>query len=308
MGPLEKHRYWAFGLLIESQVLLDELCPSDDQSPAEVEIKFADFGRPLPELGQGVLFDYDSSRGVEMIWPGVAAIRIVDNKVIEIEAYPETTENLLAFPILGPVFAWILEKRGNFVLHASAVAISGHCIGFLGDKLAGKSTTAAAFLRRGGQLVTDDLMALALDACGAPVIQPAFAQVKLADDAAEVIKIDGAEALPMVFEGFLKRQHRLETMHNSPIVLSRIFVLERGSIEPEIEFFDWGNSLKALLRFSYASRFADAPEDRIHLARQFRQCAGVISSARVGVLRVPASLIELDNVVDFVLSELAQGN
>ncbi len=299
--------YSAFGLVIHSEIELVELRKGDSEAKADVTIRYAPFGRSLPNTDTAIFFDYLSGPGIEMVWPGVAAFRIIDNQMIEVEPYPETTSQFLAFPLLGPVFAWILEKRGHFVLHASAVAIKDHCISFLGDKLAGKSTTAAAFLRRGGQLVTDDLLALVLNACNAPIVQPAFAQVKLADDAAAMISIAGSEALPLVFEASPKRQHRLDKMHKLPVPLDRVFVLERGADSPSIEWLDGAAALKALLRFSYYSRFADAPEDLRLKARQFGQCGGIISNSKVGILRVPASLTELDNAVDFVLAELTHG-
>jgi hypothetical protein len=299
--------YQAFGLTIHSEVILDELRPHQLDAAADVTIKYVSFGRELPSLETGVFFNYESDRGVEMVWPDVAAFRVIGDNIIEVEPYPNTPPHFLAFPILGPVFAWILYKRGYFVLHASGLNIDGHCISFLGDKLAGKSTTAAAFLRRGGKLVTDDLLALQLDTAGLPIVQPAFAQVKLADDAASMISIEGSEALPLVVEGFLKRQHRLDKMYTDPIVLDRVFVLERGAETPSIEWLDPGAGLKALLRFSYASRFADAPEDRGQRALEFQQCAGIISKSRIGILHVPASLSSLDGVVDFVLADLALG-
>lgn len=307
MGLRVRKAYRAFGLTIDSEIPLEELGAASKEAVADVVIRYAPFGRPLPAADSDVFFNYQSSAVTEMVWPSVAAFRILDNQTIEVEPYPETPPNFLAFPILGPVFAWLLEKRGHFVLHASAVFMNGRCISFMGDKLAGKSTTAAAFLRRGGQLVTDDLLALVLNSQNAPIVQPAFAQVKLADDAASTILIEGSQALPLVYEGFLKRQHRLSNMYETPAALDRVFVLERGGDRPEIEWLDAGAALKALLRFSYYSRFGDAPKDRDHSARQFRQCAGIISNSKVGILRVPASLTELDNAVDFVLAELTHG-
>ena len=60
--------------------------------------------------------------------------------------------------ILGPVLGLLLRFRGITCLHASAVAIGGSVIAFVGAEGAGKSTTAAAFARAGYAAVSDDVV------------------------------------------------------------------------------------------------------------------------------------------------------
>lgn len=70
--------------------------------------------------------------------------------------------------LLGPVMAFWLERRGGLVFHGSAVVpLAGEhaepraeagCLLFLGEKGAGKSSTAAAFLANGGALLGDDIV------------------------------------------------------------------------------------------------------------------------------------------------------
>ena len=62
--------------------------------------------------------------------------------------------------VFGPIIGFVLHLRGTPCLHASAVAVDGRAIAFLGHSGAGKSTTAAAFVRRGFRGVTDDVLAL----------------------------------------------------------------------------------------------------------------------------------------------------
>ena len=61
--------------------------------------------------------------------------------------------------LLGPVLGLLLRFRGITCLHASAVAIDGSVIAFVGAEGAGKSTTAAAFARAGFAAVSDDVVA-----------------------------------------------------------------------------------------------------------------------------------------------------
>jgi hypothetical protein len=62
--------------------------------------------------------------------------------------------------LLGPIIGFVLHLRGTPCLHGSAVAVDGRAVAFLGHSGAGKSTTAAAFVRAGLPALTDDVLAL----------------------------------------------------------------------------------------------------------------------------------------------------
>ena len=52
----------------------------------------------------------------------------------------------------------ILMQRKILPLHGSAIAIDGKAYAIVGDSGAGKSTLASAFLKRGYQLLSDDVI------------------------------------------------------------------------------------------------------------------------------------------------------
>ncbi len=297
--------YRVFGLIVCSDFALDELAPCDDPGKPDVIVKRVRFGSPLPDADSAPSFDYNAPAGVEMIWPGVAAFRIVNNGLIECEPYPDTPPNFIAFPLLGPIFGWLLDQIGYLVLHASAVTYNDRCVAFLGDKMAGKSTTAAAFLRSGAKLVTDDLLVIDLETSTKPVVHPAFAQLKLADDAAASIELAGAQPLPLVFEDFPKRQHRLDSMHSAATTIDRLYILERGSGAARIEPLAPTEALKAVMRYSYAIRFARAPLDPAQRSRHFRHCAALAATGGVAILHVTHDLDAMDTIVSTVAADLA---
>lgn len=70
-------------------------------------------------------------------------------------------QNDVADFLLGPVLGVVLRLRGVTCLHASAVALGGKAIAFMGVPGAGKSTTAALFARNGHSILADDITALA---------------------------------------------------------------------------------------------------------------------------------------------------
>ncbi|MEL7198553.1 MAG: serine kinase [Pseudomonadota bacterium] len=304
MTAQSAYTYDAFGLSIESDFPLHELRPTDAARAPDLVIRNHPIGRPMPTREEGVVMDYTDPKGVLMAWPEVAGFRFVDDQTIWAEKPEATTDRMLAFPLLGPVMAWALNSIGLFVLHASTVQVNGRTIAFLGDKLAGKSTTAAAFVRAGHSLVTDDLLAIEMTKGKRPMCRPAFPQVKLEDKAAKSVIIDGADAQPLVMEGFPKRQHRLETMVTSATSIDCLVRLERGGNEPVFEALPTPQAIDCLARFSYMPRFASAPWTKADDHKHFSHCVGLADQSLVGRLQVPDDLERLDETVDLVANLL----
>ena len=96
--------------------------------------------------------------------------------------------------LLGPVLAFILRLRGTVCLHASCVALGSRAVALVGQAGAGKSTTAAAFARRGIPVLSDD--AAAVDDRGANlVVQPGNPRLRLWGASAQIL-FSAPDALP----------------------------------------------------------------------------------------------------------------
>jgi len=261
------YRYRIFGLVVESEICLDILrTEADPKHPADITFKRGDIGYDvLPMMEASPHFNYEAENGVLMVWPGVAGFCIHSISSVTVQPYPTAPDSYLAFPILGPVIAWILHTREIMTLHASAVLWRGLTIGFLGDKMAGKSTTAAAFIENKAELI-----------------------------------LSGSEKLPLVFEGFEKRQVKLQSMQQTPVPCNALLVLKRGGTVPTIRWYNGSDRLQMLMRFSYNVRFANAPLHLQARARHFRQCAELSKVLRVGELSIPAQLDRLQETVEHV--------
>lgn len=299
------YRYRAFGLTIGSDVRLDELAPQTDNSaPIDLRIVRSHFGETIPPLGSPSRYDFDGPDGIEMMWPGAAAVRIRNPSLVEIQPFDNVPERYLAFPLLGPVMGLMLHMRGMFVLHASAVHRAGRSVAFLGDKRAGKSTTASAFLEHGWELQTDDLLAIEVPEFGQPLVQPAFAQIKLNTDSPG-LNMPSAKVLPLVMEGFQKRQYRLPHLPQVAIPAGYIFVLERGGDRPAIEWLDAVDAIAPLFRYSYNIRFEGALPEQQDRARQFRQAARLADTTRIGKLTIPDARDRLGETVRLIEDAIA---
>ena len=131
--------------------------------------------------------------------------------------------------LFGPIVGFVLHLRGTPCLHASAVVIDGRAVAFLGHSGAGKSTTAAAFVRRGFAALTDDVLALDVEVDTARyLVRPGHNVVRLAPDAVRALY--GAEdALPHGGDTTDKRHLEMTAVGNrfaaAPVPLGAIYVL-----------------------------------------------------------------------------------
>lgn len=297
------HNYRAFGLAIASDMVLPELVPAPP-GPADVVIRIVHTGRAFPPPEAPGTFRFGDAECF-LLYPQIGAFRVAAPGLIEVEPLPGVDPALVCFPLLGPVMALMLQARGSFLLHGSALAgPDGRAFGFLGDKGAGKSTTAAAFLRAGHALLTDDIIAIDGLERGAGRISPAFPQVKLTREASDALSDADLGARPdvplvrdkqrfLVGSGFASESH----------VPGHFFLLTRGE-KLAILHLDPKERMKAFLRFSYGTRFGPAAITPTMAARHARQCTGLAHTARAAILTVPHDLGALDEVVAFVEAEL----
>lgn len=300
------HAYCAFGLIFRSEVALPELTEVslDPDTAYDVDIVLNSAGRSLPDLDDGLIFDLHQEGDHYMAWPDVAAFRIRGTTRIEVQPYPNAPLAYLAFPLLGPVLGFLLHLRGQLVLHGSGVDVNGRAALFVGDKMAGKSTTAAAFIKNGHSLLTDDLLAIDLSNPNAPKVLPAFSQLKLSDEASDAIALPDAEKLPLVFEGFAKHQHRLAgSFSHQDVPVGHIYVLNRipdADSAPKLNAVRGVAALQAIARFAYVGRFGRAAFPEGAQASHLQRCAILASKCKVWQLDVPASLERIDEVVSLV--------
>ncbi len=80
--------------------------------------------------------------------------------------------------LIGIGLGLLLRRRGVLCIHGSALSINGRTITLVGESGAGKSTTAAALIVKGGTLVSDDVVALR--SCGDDfVVEPGSTSLRL---------------------------------------------------------------------------------------------------------------------------------
>lgn len=295
-GPF--HHYHAFGMTIVSQLVLPELqrapaCPDCD---LRIEIG-ASLARKEADRLSGFEFD---DRVQTLTWKELGEFRIEQGRSIVIRPVPGVTGEMLAFALLGPVMAMVLQVNARLVLHGSAVAKGDTAVAFLGDKGAGKSTTAAEFIRSGYELLTDDLIAIRTGDAQPPTILPAFPQLKLFDAAADAVGVPEKLRRPPIALVQNKERYLLsQSFATDARVPAAIFLLARGDRLERITL-SAQEKFKGLLRFSYATRFGAKAMWPEAARRQATLLAHVANRTPIFILRVPDDLARLHDLVTLV--------
>jgi len=209
--------------------------------------------------------------------------------------------NVAAMYLMGPVLGVVLRLRGITCLHASAVAFGDRGVAFVGDQGAGKSTTAAAFARRGHDVLSDDIVTI-VERGGAFYVMPAYPYLSLWPDSVEML-FGSEKSLPSLSETVEKRMVSLPTNHlrlaEQPLPLAAIFLLGERSSDPAAPLLEAptpSECLMSLVANSYATRILNE-EMR---AREFALLGRMLLAVPVRRLRPPADPSRINVLCDRV--------
>ena len=201
--------------------------------------------------------------------------------------------------LLGPVLGILLRHRGVTCLHASAIAVDGHAVAFVGPEGIGKSTTAAALARRGYAVLSDDVVALE-EKQGVFYVQPAYPHLCLWPESVKLI-YGSAEALPRFVPNWEKRRMPLGDddvrFENRVLPLGGIYILdERRVVAPYIEPMGAQGAFVSLVANTYATDFLD----REMRAREFGVLGRLVSNMPVHRLYARQEPLHLSGLCDSI--------
>lgn len=294
--------YSAYGLVFASVIFLPELIEVDPCA-VDVWINSGTVGNNRKGQGDATWYHFDEDSAI-LHWDTVGTFEIRSGNEIIVEQAEDMDDDLVAFPLLGPVLAVLLHQRGLLVLHASSIGVNGSGLGLLGDKGAGKSTTAASMVAAGHTLLTDDIVAIDCVSDGNFYVLAGFPQIKLAADACDRISLEGAQILAQGHASIDKTRHRLQVgFSEGRIKLQKLFILTRGD-EMGVTSLSSRKSLDALIRYSYMSRFGVAAMAGKSATVHLMQCAKIAGTLKVNVLTVPNDLARLDDLVQVLETQV----
>jgi len=219
-------KYRIFGLVVSSELELYTLPALEPagQIP-DVEVRLRDWSELTSRL---TLLDKRFTMLDGLLWfhvPETAVFSIGGGREIHIYPHPSGDEGKIRLYVLGTCMGALLMQRRIYPLHGSAVVIDGEAYAFVGETGAGKSTLAAAFLKRGYRLASDDVIAVYLDPAGKPTVMPAYPQQKLWQDSLEKLEMHAADHQQLVPEASKYAVSVQDRFHDAPVRLAGIYEL-----------------------------------------------------------------------------------
>ena len=296
------HSYVAYGLRFRSALPLPELREARWDGQADVRIVPMEerLAISLPQAELAALLVWQTEGDVVLRWPSFGVYRVRQGQRIEYAPLPSVSEAAVRVPLLGVCMGILLHQRGLLTLHASAVAVNGGAIAFVGEKGVGKSTTTAALTMRGHKLLADDVVAIASGGSGEALkVSSGLAVVKLWPDSVEALAIDPGK-VPLLHEGVEKRVLRISE-HDNPrdVPLRCVYVLERGEAITSAPF-QTREAFSELVRHTYAARFLGAAAGG---PRHFQQCSTLLQQVPLRRLARSDDMSQLDRLMAQIEAE-----
>jgi hypothetical protein len=170
--------------------------------------------------------------------------------------------------------------RGLEVFHACGVVLDGRALLIAGPSGAGKSSLAAALVRAGRQLLSDDVVALRLRE-GALTAYPGPIALQLREDEDMRLSTEERAALGHLEKVRAGKHSYVGSHMQEPVPLGSLFLIERTAAEPAVE------QLMAVSPFELlASTFNLAVRTPKRLRYQLDVVSALASSGMVHRLRV----------------------
>lgn len=174
--------YRAFGLLIASKLEIKDLIPEQSK---DYDV-YVDFG-PVPNSIDNIIMHRKhiliGRNQMLLEVTDVARFYVANGNLIIVEPYEAASMEQVKLYLLGSCIGAILFQRGIVPLHGSCLKTGDNGLILTGRTGAGKSTIAAALMREGYELLTDDVAAVAFDEALSPRVYSSYPTQKLWQDA-----------------------------------------------------------------------------------------------------------------------------
>jgi len=298
--------YQAFGMSFSSEVEINDFFKIKESKSNDVVYKYGHIKLP-PDLDQTAdLVITSHQEGMLLYWREIGTFLVENGNTVTIKANTSPPRNgLIRSVLIGPALGILMyQRKSHYVYHSSVVSKDDGkgAIAFMAMKGGGKSTMAAAMLKNGYSLVSDDLLALCSDT-KLPVVQPGFPGMKLWLDSAEHLG-ENADDLPALGENVVYDKRMLDFKDDfidSEDSLNCAVLLEYENIDkPELIRLSKKEALVYLIPHWYGAMFKGQMIPLLGKKRLIDEIAYLTDKVIIYKLIRPRSLEKINSSVDII--------
>jgi hypothetical protein len=302
--------YKGFGLNILSEIPLPELAVINKENidKVDITIEMDDLTKQWTEIDEIDKKRFQVRENTVMFEvPNTAIFSVKDGRKITVSPILGVEEEKIRLYILGTCMGTILIQRKILPLHGSAVAINGKVYAFVGESGAGKSTLAAALIKEGYHLLSDDVIPISLSKSNdnMPYINPTYPHQKLWEESLNQFGMCTQGLRPL----FDREKKYTIPVHSNfigeSLQLAGVFELvktDSKSVEIKV--------IEGLARFQmiYMHTYRNFLIPRLGLMEwHFNESAKIINQIEVFKLIRPDSGFSANNMVSLILSTIKRG-
>jgi hypothetical protein len=292
--------YKAFGFSVRSKIPFPELLVVDNERDSiDLEIGLKDLSNLWLELSDSKSRFVMNETLVMFKVPDTAIFLIEEGRRITVSPLSDYKEDVIRLYVLGSCMGAILMQRGILPLHGSAVSINGKAYAIVGNSGAGKSTLASAFLHKGYQLLTDDVIGVYFTKKNVPMVIPSYPQQKLWQKSLDEFGIDNREFRP-IYQRETKFAIPIKNQFLSkPLPLAGLFELALTENEEiEIKQIEGLSRLQTLLIHTYRNSLIE----NLGLTNwHFTKSTNIINQINMYHLRRPINAFTANELVSLIL-------
>jgi hypothetical protein len=296
--------YSFYGCRLQSELPLS-LVPVCAAGPVAVTVIQGEVPEALPDPVWSTPFVSISGDGTVLVQvEAVGRFLVKSGRSITIQPHPGAAPAEIEAFLVGPVAGVLLHQRGVLPLHASCVEIDGAAIAIAGRVHSGKSTLAAALVRKGAVLMSDDICPVEFPVDAAPAVAPGSAGLRLWPDAREIFARDAPGWVP-IRQGQAKQvgtANHTEVLAPRRLVAIVRLVLDNG-VEPAVRRLRGPRSVAPLSGLVYRFRLGSALGRGEALFRDLMRLADGVPIFEMGR---PAGFEHLESMAEAIFAAIGE--
>jgi len=289
------YKYTVFRLNIISEIPI--ICFEENIffSEADILIKIDKVPTNINNIKQKGSFYQASENEFLLKIPNNANYYICNGDTVIIEPFENIKiEDLSAF-LSGRILGIILHQRKLNPFHGGAIKYKDKVIAFLGNSGSGKSTIIAAFEKKGGEIISDDILLFQFN----NIIQsvPSYPCIKLWQDSINNLKIS-PNKLTKIRSEMGKFYYKSEHFANSPLKVDFIIYLTFHNKELfDIAELHGKEKFTILKEMTYI--FYNIKNTGI-LTKNFEICTKIAKHIPVYKLIRPSEIFDINKIIQLI--------